>query len=1126
MWRDRLGLAAGPSRPVAAVQAPAPAGRSLTERSLDSLRQQRDAEDERAARTQTELDNTLAQISVANQGGARKVPPPPLPPPAPPPAPPPVSDSPIGGARADSRGSGGAGAAGGQQAAPAPQGGQDDLLAAIRGGVAQRAERGVGVAELEGRLQERRGSGGGVDAHAAQLSDALSGLRRQIGPRGSDSESDEAEDEDGDDWLSDDDDVPTDATQHYWARPRAFTSPVSTAPAPAPARAPAPAPAPAPRDQPRVDLPPGVRLNGSSLRESMQSRSQEPEWLPQRRPLSPELPEPDDEVVEQPQRPSPVQQAQARVLSDPELHAILARRRATTDAHAIVVATPESVMRIGDGRAGESDHGDRHQRRGGSVTDSDGAHRSRRSRMAAPDTEEDSALRRHSDRQKPRPSAWDSGGIYSPENAERARPQGSSGRRTPPPPVDRGTGSTTAPDPVSDVEAAVIAMGFSPAAVHSAQARRARTHGGAGYSQADELLSAVLAEEQGGAGTVSGADGGYDTSRTSQLEQERAGLLRAQRERELQRVTAQIAERQATFEFLQSSVSGHQLQTMAAEMEALLDKQSKLEAELAQGSRQGHRRAAPGAGGGRSRGGGAGAGAAQTVLVQIPPHISSGQQLQVTLPDGRPFIFIVPPGVTAGQSVELSVPPPDRVVRVNAQPAPTPPSSSTGAGRDGGGAGGAGGGWRNAAAGTLNRLGGRIKSPRGQSEARARYQRKLDEAEATLRTLQSMGENTTEVEREIKAMRTIIEAAEVETASGGGGGSSGRHQREDPELAAAKAMSLTQSESETAVLTKEQRMLEQAIEASHRSAVEDEVRRKEFLADQIGQLEAQLLSEREAERSAAADWPPITHQLRTDYNGHFVQLCGAGGLGGAMSQSTVSAATVWDFLQMSSLPEQTLRGIFELTVADHQRGVDVEEFMLAMHITKGVTKGLALPARLPAHLLRGGDGESERVLELEAALAAARAEVARGPDAVGGGAPSNGSEGDDRLRSQLQEMEAALAAERYERQLLENERADAPAMGAVMGGGGGGGLSEQEVSALRAKVALLQKQLGDLQTDEDSDEWDGTLESAHVALREAAERLMEGDESVQPEFDKWDKRISTHPDHLAAEARKLAEWER
>ena len=100
-------------------------------------------------------------------------------------------------------------------------------------------------------------------------------------------------------------------------------------------------------------------------------------------------------------------------------------------------------------------------------------------------------------------------------------------------------------------------------------------------------------------------------------------------------------------------------------------------------------------------------------------------------------------------------------------------------------------------------------------------------------------------------------------------------------------------------------------------------------------------------------------------------------------------------------------------------------------------------------------------------------------------------------------------------------------MGAVMGGGGGGGgLSEQEVAALRAKVALLQKKLSDLQIEEDGDEWDGSLESAQAALRAAAERLMEGDESAQPDFDKWDKRISTHPDHLAAEARKLAEWER
>jgi hypothetical protein len=38
-----------------------------------------------------------------------------------------------------------------------------------------------------------------------------------------------------------------------------------------------------------------------------------------------------------------------------------------------------------------------------------------------------------------------------------------------------------------------------------------------------------------------------------------------------------------------------------------------------------------------------------------------------------------------------------------------------------------------------------------------------------------------------------------------------------------QAASLTMSQSEAAVLTKEQEMLQQAIDASHRSAVEDEV---------------------------------------------------------------------------------------------------------------------------------------------------------------------------------------------------------------------------------------------------------------------------------------------------------------
>lgn len=1083
MWRGRLGLTVtveSQYQPVTRrAQQPGNAHQSL-----DSLRRQRDAEDGMAAHAQTELQSTLSQISAAERAGSRrKKPPPPLPPP------------PSAATGPGERGEQGLGPMAHQQP------GQDDLLAAIRGGVAQRAARRVDVSQLEGQLQDKRDSGGGADAHLAQLSDALSGLRLQVGPRGVDSDETDSDDiEDGDaGWLSDDGDETMDATRHYWARPRVLTAPPATsaiAPAPASARVPAkgPPPALAPEDTMHTNLPPGIRLNRSALSISSQSRTQEPEWLPQRK--SSDSAEQGD--VDQSHSPSQVQQAQARVLSDPELHAILERRRATTDMHAIVVATPESVTAVGIDRC-KPDHDNaihhRHHADGTAAARTSRSTGGRSALAAAVDPPTYSKT----NQDEPRSSPWESGGIYDPDTLS---PVSS-------PPVQRASKASV---PMSDAEVAVIDMGFDPEAVRRVQAGRALSHGGAGYAHADELLSALLeADEQvsGGAcsgGSTSGHCSGVanhnrcDRGGIAALEQERADLLRAQREYEFQQVKEQIAERQATYDYLKSSVSGHQLHTMAAEMESLMKKQSMLEAQLARGkhTQGGATRAGAGRDARYSRTSTSDA-AETSVLVQIPPHIGSGQQLQVTLPDGRPFIFIVPPGVSEGQSVEVSVPPPDRVLRVQAQPAV--PASNAGSNDRG---------WRNAAASTLNRLGKNIKSPRGQSETRAKYQRKLEEREATLRMLQSMGENTAVVEREIKAMRAIIEGAEV-------GGSC-----DDPELALAKAVSLTHSESEASVLTKEEKMLEEAIEASHRSAVEDEVRRKEFLAEQIGQLEALLHSEKEAQRSAAADWPPITRELRTEYNSHFIRLCGHGS---ASPQSTVSVASVVEFLRLSKLSDRTLREVFDLTVTDHTRGVDAEEFMLAMHLTKGATRGVALPARLPAHLVRGGqgDGESERILELEAALASARAEAAQGPGTMEGNTPPDGDEG---LHSKLQEMQAALAAARYEKQLLENERAEMPAMGAVMASSGGAGLSEQEVAALRAKVALLQKQLSDLQTEEDSDEWDGALESAQKALREAAERLMEGDESAQSDFDKWDKRISTHPDHLAAEARKLAEWER
>ena len=262
MWRDRLGVTAAdkPMRhPSArhAVQKP-------VDGSIESLRRQRDAEDRSSAHAQAERDSTLSQISEAERAGSRrKKPPPPLPPPAPL-----LRDS--AASRSDT-------IAGAVTSPPAQQADQNDLLAAIRGGVAQRAERRMDVSQLEGRLQDRYRSGATSNVHIAQLSDALSGLRRQVGPQGTDSDETDSDEqgEDDDGWLSDDGDVVPDATRHHWARPRVQTAPAASAPEDVP-RIAAPAPAPA-EDTARVDLPPGIRLSRSALQNSSQSRAQEPE---------------------------------------------------------------------------------------------------------------------------------------------------------------------------------------------------------------------------------------------------------------------------------------------------------------------------------------------------------------------------------------------------------------------------------------------------------------------------------------------------------------------------------------------------------------------------------------------------------------------------------------------------------------------------------------------------------------------------------------------------------------------------------------------------------------------------------------------------------------------------------
>ena len=108
---------------------------------------------------------------------------------------------------------------------------------------------------------------------------------------------------------------------------------------------------------------------------------------------------------------------------------------------------------------------------------------------------------------------------------------------------------------------------------------------------------------------------------------------------------------------------------------------------------------------------------------------------------------------------------------------------------------------------------------------------------------------------------------------------------------------------------------------------------------------------------------------------------------------------------------------------------------------------------------------------------------------------------------------------------------------------------DSEAAGLREQVARLQGQLRSAQETPGGDlgDWDGTLDAAeggkhthgvnHIsaaflarllviaALREAMERLAAGDDKAEPDYEKWALRVSTHPDHLAAESRKAEAWE-
>ncbi|GMH92820.1 hypothetical protein TL16_g12462, partial [Triparma laevis f. inornata] len=51
-----------------------------------------------------------------------------------------------------------------------------------------------------------------------------------------------------------------------------------------------------------------------------------------------------------------------------------------------------------------------------------------------------------------------------------------------------------------------------------------------------------------------------------------------------------------------------------------------------------------------------------------------------------------------------------------------------------------------------------------------------------------------------------------------------------------------------------------------------------------------------------------------------------------------------------------------------------------------------------------------------------------------------------------------------------------------------------------------------------------SLEEANVRLRAALTKLMEGDEKAQDDFDKWDKYIANHPDHIKQKLEEERAW--
>ena len=80
-----------------------------------------------------------------------------------------------------------------------------------------------------------------------------------------------------------------------------------------------------------------------------------------------------------------------------------------------------------------------------------------------------------------------------------------------------------------------------------------------------------------------------------------------------------------------------------------------------------------------------------------------------------------------------------------------------------------------------------------------------------------------------------------------------------------------------------------------------------------------------------------------------------------------------------------------------------------------------------------------------------------------------------------------------------------------------------DVDELKKLVLTLQKQLAAAGVDPTAASI--SLDKAKEMLHAALTRLMDGDQKAQGEYDKWDKLVSCHPEHLEEQEKQEREWE-